>query len=116
MPITDDTGFVMKGTTSAGVGRQYTGTSGKIDNCQIGVFAAYATRLGLALVDRALYLPKVGTSDHERCRAAMILGERACATKRRWPARDIARRCVQHFAGQGLSAAPQRANDRVVKH
>ncbi len=49
--IIDDTGFVKKGTTSAGVGRQYTGTSGNIDNCQIGVFAAYATSSGRALVD-----------------------------------------------------------------
>jgi SRSO17 transposase len=47
--IIDDTGFVKKGTISAGVGRQYTGTSGKIDNCQIGVFAAYATGRGRAL-------------------------------------------------------------------
>ncbi|WP_435833708.1 IS701 family transposase, partial [Streptomyces bacillaris] len=68
--IIDDTGFVKKGTTSAGVGRQYTGTSGKIDNCQIGVFAAYATSRGRALVDRELYLPKAWTSDRERCRAA----------------------------------------------
>lgn len=66
--ILDDTGFVKKGTTSAGVGRQYTGTSGKIDNCQIGVFAAYATGSGRALVDRELYLPKSWTSDRDRCR------------------------------------------------
>lgn len=52
MLIIDDTGFIKKGTTSAGVSRQYTGTSGKIDNCQIGVFAAYATVRGRALVDR----------------------------------------------------------------
>jgi SRSO17 transposase len=65
--IIDDTGFIKKGTSSAGVGRQYTGTSGKIDNCQIGVFAAYATSSGRALVDRELYLPKAWTSDRERC-------------------------------------------------
>ncbi|GGQ32957.1 hypothetical protein GCM10010249_59390 [Streptomyces roseolilacinus] len=59
--IIDDTGFVKKGTTSAGVGRQYTGTSGKIDNCQIGVFAAYAAGSGRALVDRELYLLKAWT-------------------------------------------------------
>lgn len=55
--IVDDTGFIKKGVTSAGVARQYTGTSGKVDNCQIGVFAAYATVAGRALVDRELYLP-----------------------------------------------------------
>ncbi|MET9685722.1 transposase [Streptomyces coeruleorubidus] len=68
--IIDDTGFIKKGTPSAGVGRQYTGTSGKIDNCQIGVFAAYATSSGRALADRELYLPKAWTSDRDRCRAA----------------------------------------------
>ncbi len=55
----DRTGFTKEGSTSAGVGRQYTGTSGKIDDCQIGVFAAYATGSGRASVDRELYLPKV---------------------------------------------------------
>jgi SRSO17 transposase len=91
--ILDDTGFVKKGTTSAGVGRRYTGTSGKIDNCQIGVFAAYATSLGRALVDRELYLPKAWTSDRDRCRAAKIPDERGFATKGEL-ARDIVRRCM----------------------
>ncbi|MGA5499498.1 IS701 family transposase [Streptomyces cinereoruber] len=91
--IIDDTGFVKKGTTSAGVGRQYTGTSGKIDNCQIGVFAAYATGSGRALVDRELYLPKAWTSDRDRCRAAKIPDARGFATKGEL-ARDIVRRCV----------------------
>jgi DDE superfamily endonuclease len=79
--IIDDTGFIKKGTTSAGVGRQYTGTFGKIDNCQIGVFAAYATSSGRALVDRELYLPKAWASDRQRCRAAKIPEERGFATK-----------------------------------
>lgn len=98
--IIDDTGFVKKGTTSAGVGRQYTGTSGKIDNCQIGVFAAYATSSGRALVDRELYLPKAWTSDRERCRAAKIPDERGFATKGEL-AREIVRRCL----AAGLPAA-----------
>ncbi|MGA5871949.1 IS701 family transposase [Streptomyces cinereoruber] len=98
--IIDDTGFVKKGTTSAGVGRQYTGTSGKIDNCQIGVFAAYATGSGRALVDRELYLPKAWTSDRDRCRAAKIPDARGFATKGEL-ARDIVRRCV----AAGLPAA-----------
>ncbi|GGP42937.1 hypothetical protein GCM10010247_14010 [Streptomyces calvus] len=70
--IIDDTGFIKKGTTSAGVGRQCTGTSGKIDNYQVGVFAAYATSSGRALVDRELSLPKAWTSDRDRCRAAKL--------------------------------------------
>jgi SRSO17 transposase len=79
--ILDDTGFVKKGTTSAGVQRQYSGTAGRTENCQIGVFAAYASTRGRALVDRELYLPKSWTDDRERCRAAKIPDERAFATK-----------------------------------
>ena len=56
--IVDETGFIKKGACSVGVSRQYTGTSGKVDNCQVAVFAAYASRRGRALVDRELYLPK----------------------------------------------------------
>lgn len=91
--IIDDTGFIKKGTTSAGVGRQYTGSSGKIDNCQIGVFAAYATGSGRALVDRELYLPKARTSGRDRCRAAKIPDERGFATKGEL-GRDLVRRCL----------------------
>ena len=54
----DETGFVKKGSKSAGVQRQYCGTAGRIENCQIGVFLAYASRYGRALIDRALYLPE----------------------------------------------------------
>ena len=70
--IVDDSGIIKKGTTSAGVQRQYTGTSGKVDNCQIGVFLAYASPAGSALIDRALYLPKSWMNDPERCQAAKI--------------------------------------------
>ncbi|MCM8555141.1 MULTISPECIES: IS701 family transposase [Streptomyces] len=79
--ILDDTGFVKKGTTSAGVQRQYSGTAGRTENCQIGVFAAYVTTRGRALVDRELYLPKSWTDDRERCRAAKVPDERGFATK-----------------------------------
>ncbi|WP_374227836.1 IS701 family transposase [Streptomyces sp. CJ_13] len=87
--IIDDTGFIKKGTTSAGVQRQYSGTAGRTENCQIGVFAAYATTLGRALVDRELYLPKSWTEDRERCRAARVPDEREFATKG-----ELARRIV----------------------
>lgn len=79
--ILDDTGFLKKGPTSAGVQRQYSGTAGRTENCQIGVFAAYATTRGRALVDRELYLPKSWTDDRNRCRAAHIPDERTFATK-----------------------------------
>ncbi|WP_450165973.1 IS701 family transposase [Streptomyces akebiae] len=79
--IIDDTGFLKKGTTSAGVQRQYSGTAGRTENCQIGVFAAYTSTVGRALVDRELYLPKSWTDDRDRCRAAKIPDEREFATK-----------------------------------
>src|SRR5205823_8933678 len=56
--IIDETGFLKKGDKSAGVARQYSGTAGRIENCQVGVFLGYATAKGRALLDRALYLPK----------------------------------------------------------
>ena len=70
-----------KGTRSAGVARQYSGTAGRIENSQIGVFLAYASDRGRALIDRELYLPKAWTEDRERCRAAGIGDEVAFATK-----------------------------------
>jgi SRSO17 transposase len=79
--IVDDTGFVKKGRVSAGVQRQYSGTAGRTENCQIGVFAAYASCRGRALVDRQLYLPKSWTEDRERCRSARIPEELQFATK-----------------------------------
>nr|WP_234441733.1 IS701 family transposase [Streptomyces sp. WM6386] len=79
--IIDDTGFIKKGTISAGVQRQYSGTAGRTENCQIGVFAAYASSKGRALVDRELYLPKSWTEDRERCRTAKVPDEREFATK-----------------------------------
>jgi SRSO17 transposase len=70
--IVDETGFIKKGNRSAGVARQYNGTTGKIDNCQIGVFLAYATGASRALIDRELYLPRAWTDDRDRARAAGI--------------------------------------------
>jgi SRSO17 transposase len=79
--ILDETGFLKKGTKSAGVARQYTGTAGRIENAQVGVFLAYASRHGTAFLDRALYLPKEWTDDPGRCRAAGIPEETTFATK-----------------------------------
>lgn len=64
--VIDETGFFKQGKVSCGVGRQYTGSAGKITNCQIGVFATYVSSKGHALVDRSLYLPKAWTSDPAR--------------------------------------------------
>jgi SRSO17 transposase len=79
--VLDETGFVKKGTRSAGVARQYTGTAGRIENAQVGVFLAYASPAGVALIDRDLYLPKVWLQDRDRCRTAGIGDEVAFATK-----------------------------------
>jgi SRSO17 transposase len=70
--VLDETGFLKQGKASCGVHRQYTGSAGKITNCQIGVFAAYASRHGHAFIDRALYLPKTWTSDPARLAAAHV--------------------------------------------
>jgi SRSO17 transposase len=79
--IADETGFVKKGVRSAGVQRQYTGTAGKVENCQIGTFLAYASSKGRALIDRELYLPKRWVEDRDRCRRAAIPDEVDFATK-----------------------------------
>ncbi|WP_254849660.1 IS701 family transposase, partial [Pseudonocardia sp. Ae706_Ps2] len=79
--IVDETGFIKKGLRSAGVQRQYTGTSGKIDNCQLGVFLAYASKRGRALIDRELYLPTSWTEDRERCERADVPDDVEFATK-----------------------------------
>lgn len=65
--ILDETGFIKKGQHSAGVQRQYSGTAGRVENSQIGVFLLYASQAGHAFLDRALYLPKSWTRDRERC-------------------------------------------------
>ena len=79
--IGDDTGFIKKGVRSAGVRRQYSGTAGRTENCQIGTFLAYASVHGHALIDRELYLPECWTEDRDRCRAAGIGEEVGFATK-----------------------------------
>jgi SRSO17 transposase len=81
--IADETGFVKKGTRSAGVQRQYSGTAGRTENCQVGTFLAYASARGHALIDRELYLPQSWAEDRERCRAAGIPDEVEFTTKPR---------------------------------
>lgn len=79
--VIDETGFLKKGTKSAGVARQYSGTAGRIENSQIGVFLAYASPRGQAFLDRALYLPKAWVEDAERREAAGIPPDVGFATK-----------------------------------
>jgi SRSO17 transposase len=79
--IVDETGFVKKGEHSVGVARQYSGTAGRIENAQVGVFLAYASRFGQTLIDRRLYLPEAWAKDEARRAKAQIPKEIAFATK-----------------------------------
>ncbi len=81
--IIDDTGFLKKGTRSAGVQRQYSGTAGRTENCQVGTFLAYASVHGHALIDRELYLPQSWAQDRDRRRAAGIPEDVEFTTKPR---------------------------------
>ncbi len=77
----DETGFLKKGKQSAGVNRQYSGTAGRIENCQVGVFLSYATRDKQLLIDRELYLPEDWIEDKERCKRAGIPLDNVFKTK-----------------------------------
>ena len=89
--VIDETGFLKQGKVSCGVSRQYTGSAGKITNCQIGVFAAYVSRRGHAFIDRVLYLPKSWTDDPARLKAAHVPADMGIATQPQIAARMIER-------------------------
>jgi SRSO17 transposase len=97
--VVDETGFLKKGTKSTGVARQYSGTAGRIENCQVGVFLGYATPRGRALLDRALYLPKEWTEDRQRCRQAGVPRAVRFATKL-----VLARRLIERALAAGVAA------------
>lgn len=98
--VIDETGFLKKGDKSAGVQRQYSGTAGRIENCQIGVFLSYASVRGHTLVDRELYLPKSWTDDQQRCREAHVPEEVTFATKP-----ELAQRMLERALDSGLPVA-----------
>jgi len=91
MLVVDETGFVKKGKQSAGVARQYSGTAGRRENSQVGVYLVYSSPKGAAFIDRALYLPEEWTSDRVRCRQAGIPDEVEFATKGELAKRMLAR-------------------------
>jgi SRSO17 transposase len=95
----DETGFVKKGKKSAGVARQYSGTAGRRENSQIGVFLLYASSKGAAFIDRALYLPEEWTADRVRCREAGIPDEVKFATKG-----ELARQMLARAFAAGVPA------------
>jgi SRSO17 transposase len=98
--VVDETGFLKKGTTSVGVQRQYSGTAGKVENCQLGVFLAYASRTGRAFIDRELYLPRCWTEDLTRCRAARVPAQVGFQTKP-----QLARVMLERALDAGMPAA-----------
>ena len=98
--VVDETGFVKKGARSAGVQRQYSGTAGRVENCQLGVFCAYVTGTGRALIDRELYLPKPWTEDRDRCREAGVPDDVAFAVKP-----ELARLMLGRALDAGVPAA-----------
>jgi SRSO17 transposase len=98
--VVDETGFLKKGTTSVGVQRQYSGTAGKVDNCQLGVFLAYASAKGRAFIDRELYLPRVWIQDPARCRAARVPEQVGFRTKP-----QLARVMLERALDTGVPAA-----------
>jgi len=79
--VVDETGFLKKGTHSVGVARQYSGTAGRVENCQIGVFLGYASRLGQALIDRRLYLPEAWAENDARRSQVQVPDSVTFATK-----------------------------------
>jgi SRSO17 transposase len=98
--VVDETGFLKKGTQSVGVARQYSGTAGRVENSQIGVFASYASRWGHALIDRRLYLPKAWAEDPSRRAKANVPQDIVFATK---PA--LATEMVANLLDEGLPCA-----------
>lgn len=95
--VVDETGFLKKGTKSCGVARQYSGTAGRIENCQVGVFLGYATRSGQALIDRELYLPKEWAQDASRRKTAGVPQAVTFETKL-----VLARRMIERAVAAGL--------------
>jgi SRSO17 transposase len=98
--VIDETGFIKKGNKSVGVQRQYSGTAGRIENCQIGVFLAYAGSKGQAFIDRELYLPKDWAEDKPRRREAGVPEEVEFATKP-----QLAMRMLERALKAGVRAA-----------
>jgi hypothetical protein len=97
--VVDETGDLKKGTHTVGVGRQYTGTTGKVDNVQVAVYLAYATGAGHGVIDRELYLPQGWTDDPARCRAAGVPDQVGFATKP-----ELARAMLERALDAGVPA------------
>jgi SRSO17 transposase len=113
--VLDETGFLKQGAHSAGVARQYSGTAGTVENCQIGVFLSSASALGHALLDRELYVPKEWTADRARCRQAGIPDERGLATKPQLACQLLARAFAAGLPAKWVTGDSVYGDDRRLR-
>jgi SRSO17 transposase len=114
--VIDETGFLKKGDKSVGVQRQYSGTAGRIENCQVGVFLAYATPRGRAFLDRELYLPHSWTEDAARCKAAGVPAEVTFTTKPQLAVRMLKRAWEAGVKAQWVTADEVYGSDSAFRH
>jgi SRSO17 transposase len=113
--MVDETGLLTKGRHSAGVARQYSGTAGKVDHCQIGVILGDASPLGHALRDRKRYLPTEWTQDRDRCRRAGIPEDRGFATKPQLTQQMLARAVTAGVPAPWVTGDSGYGDDRHVR-
>lgn len=113
--VLDETGFLKKGTKSVGVQRQYTGTAGRIENCQIGVFLAYASPQGRTFIDRELYLPQSWAEDWGRRREAGVPDEVTFATKPQLAQRMLARVLAAGIRAPWVTADEVYGSDQALR-
>jgi SRSO17 transposase len=113
--VVDESGFLKKGNKSAGVARQYSGTAGKVENCQIGVFLCYATKYGHTFLDRALYLPKEWTDDKERCKKAGIPEQTVFASKPKLARQMLERAFAAGVVARWVTGDAVYGNDRSLQ-
>jgi SRSO17 transposase len=114
--VIDETGFLKKGIRSAGVQRQYCGTAGRIENCQVGVFLAFTGRCGRALIDRELYLPESWANDAPRREQAGIPEDVAFATKPALGRRMLERAYAAGVRARWVTADEAYGNDSKFRH
>ena len=113
--VVDETGFLKKGDKSAGVQRQYSGTAGRIENCQIGVFLAYASSKGRTFIDRELYLPKQWVESAERRKEAGVPPDVKFSTKPQLAQKMIKRAVEARIAFKWATGDEVYGNDRTLR-
>lgn len=113
--VVDETGFLKKGDHSVGVQRQYSGTAGRIENCQIGVFLAYASSKGRTFIDRELYLPKQWADDAERRKEAGVPEDVKFSTKPQLAQKMIKRAVGSRIAFKWITGDEVYGNDRTLR-